>query len=83
MSARRLKRFQVSGECIANLLRVGGTKFIVSESDCPKDASFMSSHYDIVRNCFWCVMEHYSFELVPEGSVIPESWNCVVITESE
>jgi hypothetical protein len=73
-------RFQVSEECIANLLRVGGQKFVVSKSQCPSDASFVRSMYDPISSSYWCVMEHFSFEPVPEGSLIPESTDCVVVT---
>lgn len=69
MKDRRLMGFLVSPEIIAACGKAG-TKTIRVDSKIPADAEFVWSYFCDQRRAYVVVMEHESFPLVSEGSVL-------------
>jgi hypothetical protein len=77
---RRLKRFVLDRETLLRILnwRPGGTLYSVHVRDIPDDAELVGIDYDWSYQSFTCVARHPSFEEVPEGSVIPVTFDVTV-----
>jgi len=64
-----LMALDVSPKTILRLLR--GDDIRVVEGQIPKDAEFVSCHYDFEKRSFFLVIRHESFDIVPNGTHIP------------
>jgi len=70
---RRLKTIWVSPECIARMFTLDQGKTIrVVKTSIPRDAEYIDSHYDMQRRGILMCFYHPSFEIVPEGQMVPE-----------
>lgn len=70
MTARRLARVLLTGECVAGFVRAG-RRTIDVHSPVPETASFFTSYFDHSRNAYVAIFEDESFGRVAGGAVIP------------
>jgi hypothetical protein len=68
----RVVRYLFSPECLADLL-VAGINFKPVDG-IPPAAKIIRAGYDQEKDTFFITAEHESFDLIPEGKVIPERY---------
>ena len=60
---RKIRGYTVTEESVLSVLR--------SVADVPHDGTFFTAYFDSERNAFVVLVEHDSFEIVPEGCRFP------------
>lgn len=77
LGGRRIVRAAVSAELMAEFMREGwtipskGTAAVTCEKGIPPDAKYAGMIAWPENHSAWLIFEHESFDVVPEGSVIP------------
>lgn len=67
----RIRMFEVTADGLASTLRTS-ERFTVTDG-MPRGASVHRAGYDANRDVFYLVLEHESFEDIPEGSPMPHA----------
>lgn len=69
---KRLARVRIDGEYLLALLTKGEEGVFRCVEGIPKDATVISSHFDISRQCVYLVISHPDLPLIRQGAEITE-----------
>lgn len=67
---RRYMVLSISPELLAHFFKEGTIQ--IKKSPMPKDAEYISTHYDWQTDYFDIIFYHKDFEIVPDGQYIPK-----------
>ncbi len=73
---RRLRIVPISGQCLVNTCKLG-YKYEVMQG-LPEGANLVGAQYNLDRDCFELMIEHPSFDVVPDGDQVPRNDDIVM-----